>query len=275
MALIKCPKCNHEISDTSKKCIHCGTSLREKKIIPKKEKIILLVLVSLVIISIIAIAIFKFTQSNNKNDTINNYENSNTTIEKDDTTTNSNDTKEDISNNEDNTSSDTSKNNQSKEDKTNNTLNNNKNNDEPKNNTNNNNNTTQKIIIDATKNESCPSGYEYKESLSSTGRPCQKMNIINGDVSYYCLLDNQTLEGDKCKSIYTSKPVGGQCYNGSILNNGVCESTNYTSASTRLSCPSGYTKYNDTQCYSWIYESANISYFCPSGYTLNGNKCEK
>lgn len=275
MALIKCPKCNHEISDTSKKCIHCGTSLREKKIIPKKEKIILLVLVSLVIISIIAIAIFKFTQSNNKNDTINNYENSNTTIEKDDTTTNSNDTKEDISNNEDNTSSDTSKNNQSKEDKTNNTLNNNKNNDEPKNNTNNNNNTTQKIIIDATKNESCPSGYEYKESLSSTGRPCQKMNIINGDVSYYCLLDNQTLEGDKCKSIYTSKPVGGQCYNGSILNNGVCESTNYTSASTRLSCPSGYTKYNDTQCYSWIYESANISYSCPSGYTLNGNKCEK
>ena len=101
MALIKCPKCNHEISDTSKKCIHCGTSLREKKIIPKKKKIILLVLVSLVIISIIAIAIFKFTQSNNKNDTINNYENSNTTIEKDDTTTNSNDTKENISNNED------------------------------------------------------------------------------------------------------------------------------------------------------------------------------
>lgn len=272
MALIKCPKCNHEISDTSKKCIHCGTSLREKKIIPKRKKITLLVLVSLVIISIIAIAIFKFTQSNNKNDTINNYENSNTTIEKDDTTNNSNDTKEDISNNEDNTSSDINKNNQSKEDKPNNTLNNN----EPKNNTNNNNdNTTQKVIIDATKNESCPSGYEYKESFSSTGRPCQKMNIINGDISYYCLLDNQTLEGDKCKSIYTSKPVGGQCYNGSILNNGVCESTNYTSASTRLSCPSGYTKYNDTQCYSWIYESANISYSCPSGYTLNGNKCEK
>lgn len=273
MALIKCPKCNHEISDTSKKCIHCGTSLREKKIIPKKKKIILLVLVSLVIISIIAIAIFKFTQSNNKNDTINNYEHSNTTIEKNDTTNNSNDTKENISNNEDNTSSDINKNNQSKEDKPNNTLNNN---NEPKNNTNNNNNnTTQKVIIDATKNESCPSGYEYKESLSSTGRPCQKMNIINGDISYYCLLDNQTLEGDKCKSIYTSKPVGGQCYNGSILNNGVCESTNYTSASTRLSCPSGYTKYNDKQCYSWIYESANISYSCPSGYTLNGKKCEK
>ena len=135
--------------------------------------------------------------------------------------------------------------------------------------------TIQIITIDATKNESCPSGYEYKESLSNTGRPCQKMNIINGDISYYCLLDNQTLEGDKCKSIYTSKPVGGQCYNGSILNNGVCESTNYTSASTRLSCPSGYTKYNDKQCYSWIYESANISYSCPSGYTLNGKKCEK
>lgn len=30
MTLIKCPKYNHEISDTSKKCIHCGTSLRKK-----------------------------------------------------------------------------------------------------------------------------------------------------------------------------------------------------------------------------------------------------
>ena len=29
MALIKCPKCNHEISDTTKKCIHCGTRIKE------------------------------------------------------------------------------------------------------------------------------------------------------------------------------------------------------------------------------------------------------
>lgn len=30
MALIKCPKCNHEISDTTKKCIHCKTKIKSK-----------------------------------------------------------------------------------------------------------------------------------------------------------------------------------------------------------------------------------------------------
>ena len=28
MALIKCPKCNKEISDTTKKCIHCKTKVK-------------------------------------------------------------------------------------------------------------------------------------------------------------------------------------------------------------------------------------------------------
>ena len=42
MALIKCPKCKHEISDTTKKCIHCGTRLKEKKQISKKIKFYLL-----------------------------------------------------------------------------------------------------------------------------------------------------------------------------------------------------------------------------------------
>lgn len=118
-------------------------------------------------------------------------------------------------------------------------------------------------------------GTRIKESLSSTGRPCQKMNIVNGTITYYCLLNNQTLEGNKCKSISTSQPVGGQCYNGATLNNGVCETTTYTNASTRLTCPSGYSKYSDTQCYWWLYESTSITYSCPSGYILNGNKCEK
>ena len=30
MALIKCPKCNHEISDTTKRCIHCKTKIKSK-----------------------------------------------------------------------------------------------------------------------------------------------------------------------------------------------------------------------------------------------------
>jgi hypothetical protein len=71
----------------------------------------------LVIISIIALTIFKYTQSNNKS----------------------------------------------------NTINNNKNNDEQTNNTNNNNsNTTQKVIIDATENKSCSSGYTLN------GDKCEK-----------------------------------------------------------------------------------------------------
>lgn len=48
MALIKCPECGKEISDTSKNCIHCGYALKEENIAspqtivnveaPKKEK---------------------------------------------------------------------------------------------------------------------------------------------------------------------------------------------------------------------------------------------
>lgn len=31
MALIKCPECNKEISDTARKCIHCGYEIKNKK----------------------------------------------------------------------------------------------------------------------------------------------------------------------------------------------------------------------------------------------------
>ena len=89
------------------------------------------------------------------------------------------------------------------------------------------------------------------------------------------MLDSDILEGAKCKLVYTSNPIGGQCYNGATLNNGLCERITFTNASTRLTCPSGYSKHNDTQCYGWLYESASITYSCPNGYTLNGNKCEK
>lgn len=278
MALIKCPKCKHEISDTTKKCIHCGTRLKEKKRISKK-KVTLLIILIVLSITIAIITIIKYNQSHNNTDTIQNKENINIK-DKTNSTNNEDDVKEEIQNNDDDISSTTNNDNQQQDNDTSNTSNNTKNNStttnkDTNNNTSSNNNTPQKIIIDATENKNCPSGYEFKESLSSTGRPCQKMNIVNGTITYYCLLNNQTLEGDKCKSISTSQPVGGQCYNGATLNNGVCETITYTNASTRLTCPSGYSKYSDTQCYGWLYESANISYSCPSSYTLNGNKCEK
>lgn len=276
MALIKCPKCKHEISDTTKKCIHCGSRLKEKK--KSKKKVTLLIILIVLSITIAIIKIIKYNQSHNNTDTIQNNENINI---KDETSSNNNedDVKEKIQNNDD-ISSTTNNDNQQQDNDTSDTSNNNKNNSttinkDTNNNASSNNNTPQKVIIDATENKNCPSGYEFKESLSSTGRPCQKMNIVNGTITYYCLLNNQTLEGNKCKSISTSQPVGGQCYNGAILNNGVCETTTYTNASTRLTCPSGYSKYSDTQCYGWLYESTSITYSCPSGYILNGNKCEK
>lgn len=44
MALIRCPECNKEISDTVDTCIHCGYKLNNKKTNPNKNEIIKLVL---------------------------------------------------------------------------------------------------------------------------------------------------------------------------------------------------------------------------------------
>lgn len=39
MALIKCPKCNHEISDTIKKCIHCGAKIQKQTSVESDKKV--------------------------------------------------------------------------------------------------------------------------------------------------------------------------------------------------------------------------------------------
>ena len=44
MALINCPECGKEISNTVKECIHCGCPLKDKKKISKKTIIIIIVL---------------------------------------------------------------------------------------------------------------------------------------------------------------------------------------------------------------------------------------
>ena len=71
MALIKCKECGKEISDTSKKCIHCGVKIKKDK--PKKEeskkssknkkKIILILLGATLIIG--AIITISFLAKNN------------------------------------------------------------------------------------------------------------------------------------------------------------------------------------------------------------------
>ena len=41
MALIKCPECNKEISDTAKNCIHCGYLLKEDSNVPQSQTIVI------------------------------------------------------------------------------------------------------------------------------------------------------------------------------------------------------------------------------------------
>ena len=51
MALIKCSECGKEISDTTKKCIHCGAKIKkERKKLSKKKKLIILSIVILTVI---------------------------------------------------------------------------------------------------------------------------------------------------------------------------------------------------------------------------------
>lgn len=50
MALIKCPECNKEISNTAKRCPNCGYKLPNNKKNIKKETKITLIIVILIII---------------------------------------------------------------------------------------------------------------------------------------------------------------------------------------------------------------------------------
>ncbi len=61
MALINCPECGKEISDSSDKCIHCGYPLKVNVEKPKKKKaVIIVIIVVIVVIVLIALAIAGF-----------------------------------------------------------------------------------------------------------------------------------------------------------------------------------------------------------------------
>ena len=49
MAMIKCPECNNDISDTAKKCVHCGYKFK-KEINKKLTKTIIISVISLIVI---------------------------------------------------------------------------------------------------------------------------------------------------------------------------------------------------------------------------------
>ena len=48
MALINCPECGKEISDSVKKCIHCGAKIKKRKPISKKVVLIILCIIIMV-----------------------------------------------------------------------------------------------------------------------------------------------------------------------------------------------------------------------------------
>lgn len=284
MALIKCPKCNKEISDTTKKCIHCKTKIKSHNNTLKinyKLVIPISIIVLFLIVGFIAYKIddnkihyndkkqdIEEVQTNDKNDLNNNQEDSNNSdiIENN---SNSDNEKEE------------NKNNTTTNNSTNNNTTSNNNNTSTNNSTSNNSNnnlSNNKIIIDATENKSCPSGYTYQDGSLYADAPCKKTDITYGTLTYSCS-GSMVLIGDKCEMTYTSKPYNGECNGtGYVLNGDICEKKEQFDAMiSGLQCPTGYSKYvsdkNDVRCYKTEYVKQDITYSCPSGYTLNGTKC--
>lgn len=288
MALIKCPKCNKEISDTTKKCIHCKTKIKSNNNTLKinyKLVIPISIIVLFLTISFIAYKIddnkihyndkkqdIEEVQTNDENNLNNKQENTNST-DNIDNNSNSNSEKEENKNNTTSNNSSTDNNTNSNNNSTSTNTN------TSTNNTNNNSNTTNKIIIDATENKSCPNGYTYQDGSIYADAPCKKTDITYGTLTYSCS-GSMVLIGDKCEMTYTSTPYNGECNGtGYVLNGDICEKKELFDAMiSGLQCPSGYSKYvsdkNDIRCYKTEYVKQNITYSCPSGYTLNGTKCE-
>lgn len=50
MAIIKCPECNHEVSDQAEKCPHCGVGVRKPDAVETGASLISLVVAIIVII---------------------------------------------------------------------------------------------------------------------------------------------------------------------------------------------------------------------------------
>ena len=61
MALIKCPECNHEMSDTAKTCPNCGYRLSKKRLVQGKGKAIgiLIAIVSVLVIVLVVFGVGK------------------------------------------------------------------------------------------------------------------------------------------------------------------------------------------------------------------------
>lgn len=286
MALIKCPNCKREISDTTKKCIHYKTKIKidnNNLKINYRLFIPISIIILFFIVSFIAYKIDnnKIHYNDKKQDTGKVQTNDENNLNKNQESTNSTDNIDNNYNlNSEKEENNTTNNNSSSNNNSNSNNNNISSNNNASNNNNNNSNTSSKITIDATENKNCPSGYTYQNGSIYADAPCKKTDIIYGTLTYSCS-GSMVLVGDKCEMTYTSTPYNGKCYGtGYVLNGDICEKKEQFDAMiSGLQCPAGYSKYvsdkKDIRCYKTEYVKQNITYSCPSGYTLNGNKCEK
>lgn len=286
MALIKCPNCKKEISDTTKKCIHCKKRLDGKNdvITPKRIKIAIIVVIVLIIgiISIKQIVkTFNYHKSFEKQEKTTNIEdnnnNNNEEIIDNNIENNSNNEIEDNKNEsnvvEKNKTEETKKETTPAKEKQNNSNN--------KQNVNNDNSqktdipsesNTTKSITYAYSRKVCPSSYEMFSGANS----CVKKDYKSATIEYYCVISGDELIGTKCKSSHTFTPVNGSCLTSSyVLENDVCVS--YSDALQRKVCPNDYkleSSYSNN-CVKTESIAPIVEYYCPDGYTLNGTNCEK
>ncbi len=71
MALINCPECGKEISDTVKKCPHCGFGIRAKKQISKKGKLLLILVPAVLVVLCVGAFIFLNTLTETEQQVVN------------------------------------------------------------------------------------------------------------------------------------------------------------------------------------------------------------
>lgn len=63
MAMIKCPECGQEISDTSRRCVHCNAKLKGKKFNKKKIVLTIIILVLAVVGVLVGTIFFKISKA--------------------------------------------------------------------------------------------------------------------------------------------------------------------------------------------------------------------
>lgn len=296
MALIKCPKCNHEISDTIKRCIHCGTKIQKKQFTLQQEKVLEKIdkktkTINKKIENKIILNSEEFKTKQNKNiykisKKVNKKMNKliitivllliivialNIFIRKNKLSKINNADSPNIIN--DNQNFNEINNNNVDEN-----INSFEKNDREQKDENIANVFPNNDIVDVISDEiiayNCPDGYEFDGHHPSDNDYYCKKYVGKSTIEYYCTNEDEKLVEDKCVYEVTSSifPTNGQCPNDFELNDNMCVHQEFktTNAYFKRICPNGNTT-GSSECY----EILTLNYSCPTGYTINGYNCYK